>query len=527
MCGAYKANAECNDPNSQSTVTSTCVGQQSCVLSPGMFTAPPTCQPSGQAPYLAVQVRCADASLRHSYWDTSLLDSFVTDFWAAANGSVGVREATGGVMPPGGVGGGIPILSFSTAPTWLYSPDEWRYEDNPLQPDYSYNRGQAPVANLSALGDYYGRLYSWLTLGSFTDEYGVVHTGGYHLDVDYVEIGNEVDYEHGQTPQSYTLEFDAIVAGLRAAGVDTPSWPIKYNGMNLPNIDDAGKVAAWATYFLNASNHRPDVWDRNASASIGYHAYPTEGGITSDPNTLVTFFDYVDDVFVPKVQTVDAVIAALSPHTRTVLDECGVDADGALLPGAPPDNGPRFWVASGSYHLYLLSRVNALPSHSVIQIGHSQLMDAPGQEPSVTLLDWSSGKGTAAYWGTWMGIRAWSIGDALLPTNITASSGGSSNNDTAAVHAQGWWHTPAPSGRPDLPGAKSGVPKTARLLLINKRNAWASVTLPPPPSGISGGCQAWVLDERNGLNPPAQVDCSASGGILQLWPYGSAVVEFA
>ena len=26
--------------------------------------------------------------------------------------------------------------------------------------------------------------------------------------------------------------------------------------------------------------------------------------------------------------------------------------------------------------------------------GHSQIMDGPGQEPSVSLLDWSSGRGT-------------------------------------------------------------------------------------------------------------------------------------
>ena len=41
-------------------------------------------------------------------------------------------------------------------------------------------------------------------------------------------------------------------------------------------------------------------------------------------------FDYVDELFVPKVQAVDRVIKQLSPHTRTLLDECGTDMDGVL-----------------------------------------------------------------------------------------------------------------------------------------------------------------------------------------------------
>lgn len=521
VCGNYTADPACNDPGSLATATAACVGQSSCVLSPSMFKTAGGCG-GAQAPYLAVQVRCADPSLRHSYWNTSLLDSFFGDLWTSVNGSVGLRASNGGVLPAGGVPGGIPIPSFSTAPTWLYSPLEWRYEDDPLAPDYSYNRGTAPAANLSQLGAYYGRLYSWYALGGFSDEYGVRHDGGYHYDIDYVEVGNEVDYEHGHTAVSYTLEFDAIVSGLRDAGVDTPQWPIRYNGLNLPNIDDTSKVVEWATYFLNGSNHQPGVWDAHASASIGYHAYPTQGGITSDPSTLAAFFDYVDELFIPKVQAVDTVIAALSPHTRTVLDECGVDSDGALLPGLPPPaNGPRFWVASGSYFLFLLARVNALPSHSVVQIGHSQLMDAPGQEPSVTLLDWSSGRGTAAYWATWVSVRAWTLGDALLPS--------SSSNETA-VHALGWWHTPASGGRPDLPGASTGVSRAPRVLLINRRNAWANASVAPPADGMR--CTAWLVDERNGLEPPAQVDCTPAPGAgpqvtLELWPYASAVLEFA
>ena len=54
--------------------------------------------------------------------------------------------------------------------------------------------------------------------------------------------------------------------------------------------------------------------------------------------------------------------------------------------------------------------MSTLPECTVDQIGHSQVMDAPGQEPSVTLLDWQTGKGTASYWTTWLLTRSFSLG---------------------------------------------------------------------------------------------------------------------
>ncbi len=66
---------------------------------------------------------------------------------------------------------------------------------------------------------------------------------------------------------SYTAAFDAVVRGVRT--FDT-AHAIKFVGLSLPNIDDADKLVAWTTYFLNASNHAPDAAD--ALNYIGYHA---------------------------------------------------------------------------------------------------------------------------------------------------------------------------------------------------------------------------------------------------------------
>lgn len=55
---------------------------------------------------------------------------------------------------------------------------------------YGYEQGAAPAANLTALGDYYGRLLSWYTLGGFTDEYGAFHASGHFLDIQNYEVFN-------------------------------------------------------------------------------------------------------------------------------------------------------------------------------------------------------------------------------------------------------------------------------------------------------------------------------------------------
>ena len=42
----------------------------------------------------------------------------------------------------------------------------------------------------------------------------------------------------------------------------------------------------------------------------------------------------------------------------------------------------------------------------------SQYMDAPGQEPSVSMLDWSTGRGTAKYWVNDLLLSSFTPGEA-------------------------------------------------------------------------------------------------------------------
>jgi hypothetical protein len=77
-------------------------------------------------------------------------------------------------------------------------------------PRYGYNRGTAPAGNISALGDYFGRVAAWYEIlevinrisvmlsarymhGSFEDEYGRVHASGRPpINITRWEVGNEV-----------------------------------------------------------------------------------------------------------------------------------------------------------------------------------------------------------------------------------------------------------------------------------------------------------------------------------------------
>jgi len=330
------------------------------------------------------------------------------------------------------------------------------------------------------------------------DEAGVTHTRpGAPMDIRTIEVFNEVDYDHEYDPVTYTAAFDAVVRGVREFA--DPEKTIKFVGLNLPNIDNGAKVSLWATHFLNASNHAPDAVD--ALNFIGYHAYPTNGGYSrDDPGTLSRMFDYVDDYIANTVKPVDAIIAALSPTTRTVLDETGADMDGVLGPGPPPGNNARYWVAAAGYWAYMFARA-ANESTTVVQCGASQLMDAPFQEPSVTLLDWETGLGTARFWAVRLLVEELQLGDAMVSTTSASAGGGAPAN---AVHAMG----------------VAGADGRRKLLLVNKRNAWAAVAV--------AGAQCTrlrVVDEFNGLQPARDEACA--GGAFALAPFATAVASFA
>ena len=479
-------NPSCHANQSLSYVESRCIGRPFCELDPQDITPDPC---FGQTKYFAVEADCANTKGIVTHWDFRSMDEVFLKFYESVRG-----DET------------MPIVSFSTQPTWLYSPTSWPYPQANNVPYYGYDKGPAAACNLTLLGDYYGRVLAWYTQGGFVDEADEFHFSGHFLNISHVEVFNEVDYEHEYDAVTYTKAFDAVVQGIRRMTKPSTHARFRFNGLSLPNIDDSEKVERWVSYFLNASNHAEDC--RDALHSIGYHAYPTNGPYTPDPATFSQMFTYVD-AFVQEVAAVDALIQTHSPSTETFLDECGTDMDQVLnLLLSPPLNNVDYWVASGSYFAYLFAQVSLIENTTVKVVGESQLMDSYPQEPSVTMMDWVTGNGTARYWTLKMLLDEFSLGDRFVGTWCSNST---------SLFAQGFLS----STKLEMDDAGSSVKK---VLLINKMYATTRVTINLSEASSPTWCSGFMIDESTLLGPSRPVTCDASGS-LTLPPYATAVVS--
>ena len=200
-------------------------------------------------------------------------------------------------------------------------------------------------------------------------------------------------------------------------------------------------------------------------------------------------FAYVDFFIENKVAKVQEVVDRLSPGTITCLDETGT-----LSPMIGGLQDPTFWVASGAYWAYMWARVAVEQGSNVAVVGQSQYMDSPDREAGVTMMDWTSGNGTAKYWVNRLIIESVSLGDQFRST-VTASKTG----PAAPLFAQAYTH-----------GGTSN-----RVLLINKQNAPTTIT-------IAGGTTARVVDSMSNQGPPRTVAMVA--GVILLDAFATAIV---
>jgi hypothetical protein len=410
--------------------------------------------------------RLAVAELEKGKWDLSLIDPMTTDFLSATEG-----HST--------------IINFSTIPAWLFKTDKpITYPDDPDQVTWDYTQGtQLNDPSGKELGDYYARLVSWYTNGGFTDENGKEHHSGHHYSFPYWEVLNEPDFEHHTTPQQYTERYDAIVSAIHQVSPQT-----KFVGLALAMADRPDMYE----YFLNHANHKPGV----PLDFISYHFYasPTDG---HDPNVWqYSFFDQADR-FLAEVKFIEAIRKRLSPETKTDIDELGV-----ILPGDGEENAQRkalpfttpeiYWNAAGALYAYLFI---GLTNQGIDVIGESQLVGYPSQFPSVSMMDWRTGKPNARYWVLKLIKDNFHPGDKLTETHIS--------HDQQEIAAQAFL---TPQGR--------------KLLLINKRNRAAQITLPAEAAAATLS----TVNESTGDGPP-QIS-QVSGTTITLAPYAVTVVSW-
>src|SRR5580692_9673511 len=399
-------------------------------------------------------------------WDFSLIDPMTKDFLAATEG-----HST--------------VMNFSTIPAWLFKTDKpVTYPTDPNQVYWDYTQGtELKDPSGKDLGDYYARLVSWYTKGGFTDENGKQHSSGYHYDFPVWEVLNEVEFEHKTTPEQYTARYDAIVSAIHEVSPNT-----KFMGLALATPSDEPR---YFEYFLDHAHHKPGI----PLDYISYHFYASPSADQDINNWQFTFFDQADR-FLATVRYIDAIRQRLSPQTKTDTDELGIilasDEAEIAESKAHPDTIPvLYWNAAGALYAYLYGE---LAKQGVDVIGESQLVGYPSQFPSVSMIDWKNGKPNARFWVLKLIKDNFHAGDKLVDTKLSSWS--------------------------DVEGQGFETSEGHKLLLLNKRNREAAITLPAEATNYTVS----VVDDATGDDAPRM--SQGNGNMLTLSPFAVAVVSW-
>ena len=405
-------------------------------------------------PKLAV-AELQPSTATNTCWDFRLIDPMTLDFLNATKGH-------------------SPILNFSTMPAWLFkTPQPITYPSDPNEVFWNYTQGtELNDPTLKQLGDYYARLVSWYHLGGFTDEVGARHHSGYHYDIPWWEVLNEMDSEHQTTPQQYVQRYDAMVSAIHQVSPDT-----RFVGLALA---DASKLDYYE-YFLDPQHHQPGV----PLDMISYHFYATPEDGTNASNPDAWHFCEQADHFLDTVHKVESIRQRLSPATMTDVDELGVIAnDDNTWKGRP-----IYWNAAAAMYAYLYLELGKL---GIEYIGESQLVGYPTQYPSVSMVNWETGKPNARFRVLELLKNNFKPGDKIVATSVN------STNVAAQIYE-----------------TRSG----SKLLLVNKENVTVTVNLP----ANTRGTRSDIVDGTTGENPPQP--SSVSGQQVVLNPFAVAVIS--
>jgi hypothetical protein len=384
-----------------------------------------------------------------TFWDFSLIDPMTIDFLEATKGhSV--------------------ILNFSTIPAWMFKTNKpVTYPNDPNQAVWDYTQGtEFRDPTMKEVGDYYGRLFSWYTQGGLTDEAGNRHESGYHYDIPYWEVLNEIEYEHEMSPELYTRVYDSVVTAIRRVAPQT-----KFAGLALATPSQSPEQFE---YFLNPKNHEPGI----PLDFISYHFYAVPTPDQSPDIQQYTFFAQADG-FLNTVRYVESIRKRLSPTTKTTIDELGAISAEDLAQGnaghvtQPIPNS--YWNLTCSMYAYLFGELTRM---GIDVVGESQLVGYPTQFPSVSMVDWNTGKPNARLWVLKLLRENFGPGDNIVETEPLDSSVSPYLYSLVVVK---------PDGK-------------RRALLVNKRDRPFDISVP----GATGGQEEYV-DQTTAFDPPASI----------------------
>lgn len=409
-------------------------------------------------------------------WDFSSLDADLIRFLETTKG----RE---------------PIVNFTIIPYWMFKTGlPIPHASNPEDPNLLRAKyGEATAKELvdpsgRALGDYFARIVSWYTKGGFTDERGVYHRSGYHYDLPWWGVLNEMDM-NDVTPTQYTFLYDSIVEAVHKVSPNT-----KFVGLSLalPSLQPE-----FFEYFLNPKNHRPGI----PLDMVAYHLYAGAAGVggLSENETIsnwqYTFFDQAA-AFLSTVRYIESIRKRLSPTTRVDLDELGTLLADEFVP-VPT----LYWNLDGAVFAYLYVELARMGIDVATTSGiYDRPHGVPGYLPSITFMD-------PATAGLRAPIRVLQLlkdnfgpGDKLVSTDPSSDKYSLISGSDVALQA-------------------FVTPKGRKLLAINKRLREAEVDL----AGLGSLVKVEVVDKESGGGLPRVVRPNRS--VLHLGPFAVAVVD--
>lgn len=361
-------------------------------------------------------------------WNFDLLDPFVADFMAAAQG----RPV---------------VMNFATIPAWMFTTDVPDLPEDPDEIVWHYEAGaELRDPTCAEVADYFYRIASWYIAGGFTDELGHRHESGHRYRFAYWEVLCEPDMR-GMSPQTYTKLYDAVVTRLRPLDPE-----MKFVGLSLTHMH---REPEYFWQFLDPANHS----DGAAPDAMSFHFYAhpeivnpySREGNPPFEHWRDTFFAQADG-FIDQARYIESIRTRLAPSTKTFVNEIGTFTAEPM--DLAPDIPEEYWRLSAAVQSYVWAQLVRL---GVDLVGVAEFMGYPGMIPGVTLLDWDTGTPNARYQALALLLRHFGPGDALVP----ATTGDPAMPDPR-VYAQGFI---TPDG-------------TRKLLLINKTAAPVTVALP-------------------------------------------------
>jgi hypothetical protein len=388
-----------------------------------------------------------------------------------------------------------PVINFSEVPPWMFTPaTRTTYADDVDKMDWGCSSKSGSNSRLpklidptgKQLADYYARIVSWYTKGGFEDENGKYHTSDHKYDLPWWGVLNELDF---LGPEQYSALYDAIVSAIREVSPNTRFLALELSGTAVPGMSDP----QFFEYFLDRKNHKAGI----PIDMISYHFYALPAKSQTLDSWQYTLFDQADG-FLAQVRFIESIRKRLSPSTQVYLDELGsmlpADTNICMANASSGSEIPTaYWNLSAALFAYLYTD---LVRQGIDVVGQAGFLFYPGNFPSVSMVDWTTGKLNARFYVLQLIKENFAPGDELVSTRVGIFP------NLEDVVAQGF-----------------DTARGRKLLVINKRAYGIDLRV----DTVGQLEEAQVVDKKSGERP-ARTEM-VSGKTWHLGPFAVAVVS--